>query len=87
MIPLSFGISSDWCRNVLAAGRCEVEWKGVRHTAYAPRVVRRADARAAIAAFPLMQRLTLRLIRLDALMALELSDTGLEGRTHGSATA
>jgi deazaflavin-dependent oxidoreductase (nitroreductase family) len=81
-IPLSFGTRSDWCRNVLAAGGCEVHWKGVRHGAYGPRVVGRAEARAAIAAFPFVQRLTLRLIRLDAFMTLE-----LEGGTRGHAAA
>jgi len=28
LIPLTFGSTADWCRNVLAAGGCTVTWKG-----------------------------------------------------------
>ena len=70
-IPLSFGTGSDWCRNVLAAGGCEIQLKGICYAGQRPRIVEREGAAAVIAAYPLMQRLTLRLIRLDAFLSLD----------------
>ena len=31
LIPLTFGPRSDWCRNVLASGACEVRLRGVEY--------------------------------------------------------
>jgi len=33
LIPLTFGPGSDWCRNVLASGGCEVTLRGVEYLA------------------------------------------------------
>jgi deazaflavin-dependent oxidoreductase (nitroreductase family) len=95
-IPLSFGSGSDWCRNVLAAGGCDVQWKGTRYAARRPRIARRDEADEAFAAYPLMQRLTLRLIRLDAFLALDVTSRAADssmrrdettGGRDGAATA
>jgi deazaflavin-dependent oxidoreductase (nitroreductase family) len=48
VIPLTFGPQADWCRNVLAAGGCDIEWKGRRWTATEPVVVDATAARAEI---------------------------------------
>ncbi len=43
-MPLSFGSRSDWVRNVLAAGGCEVRLDGRDYIATNPRLVRLSDA-------------------------------------------
>jgi deazaflavin-dependent oxidoreductase (nitroreductase family) len=39
LIPLTFGSESDWCRNIVAAGGCEVKLRGVEYLAVGPHVV------------------------------------------------
>jgi hypothetical protein len=34
LIPLTFGPKSDWCRNVLASGACEIKLRGVDYLAH-----------------------------------------------------
>jgi deazaflavin-dependent oxidoreductase (nitroreductase family) len=44
LVPLTFGSGADWCRNVLAAGGCEIRWRDVTHLTCNPRVVTGAAA-------------------------------------------
>jgi hypothetical protein len=39
LIPLTFEPGSDWCRNVLASGTCEVTLRGVEYVAQGAEVV------------------------------------------------
>jgi deazaflavin-dependent oxidoreductase (nitroreductase family) len=41
LICLPFGRGTNWARNVLAAGGCDIRWKGRLHHATAPRIVGR----------------------------------------------
>jgi deazaflavin-dependent oxidoreductase (nitroreductase family) len=55
VIPLPWGASTDWCRNVVAAGGGVVRWGGVDHIVRDPEVI---DAAQAAPAFPrLIERL------------------------------
>ncbi len=47
IIALPWGRGTDWVRNVLAAGRCTVRWKGADYECTEPRVVDTEAARAA----------------------------------------
>ena len=47
VLPLTFGEKADWFRNVQAAGRCTVRWKGVDHPLIEPEVVDWATVRSA----------------------------------------
>ena len=47
VIPLTFGTSADWFRNVQAAGGCVVRWRGAEYPVVAPAVVDWATARSA----------------------------------------
>lgn len=49
IIPLPYGEHVDWCRNVLAAGRCTVVWHGKAYRAGEPDII---DAEAGLPAFP-----------------------------------
>ena len=58
VMPLTFGEEAGWYRNIRAAGRCVVTWRGSDHTVTDPVIVDRA---AALPAFPRYERLALRL--------------------------
>ena len=44
VIPLPWGTSTDWCRNVLAEGRAVVTWRGKDHPVTSPEIVDRSVA-------------------------------------------
>jgi hypothetical protein len=37
--PLPFGTATDWCRNVLAAGKCIIQYRGVSYAVNQPEVI------------------------------------------------
>ncbi len=53
VIPLPFGSSVDWCRNVLAAGMCTLTWKDQTHTLERPELIQQSQA---LKAFPFVMR-------------------------------
>ena len=58
IMPLPFGAATDWCRNVLAAGQCTIQWRGVTNAVNQPEVV------AAATAHPLLPTWARRVLRL-----------------------
>ena len=73
LIALTYGRESEWVKNVLAAGECELETRGVRHQLSAPTIVHDPTRRR----FPLPVRMILRLIGADEFM--QLSTAGGQG--------
>ena len=67
VIPLTFGEHAGWYRNVLAAGSCMVTYRGANHTLVGPEIV---DYAAAAPAFPLYERLQLRLFGINQYLRL-----------------
>jgi len=55
-IPLPYGMDTDWCLNVLAAGGCTIHWNGQSYSLASPQVV---DAAAAEPVFPAFSRFLL----------------------------
>lgn len=53
VVPLPWGSTTDWCRNVLAAGRAQVRWKGHDRNVERPEVVDVASVEDAFDAFSL----------------------------------
>jgi deazaflavin-dependent oxidoreductase (nitroreductase family) len=51
VVPLPWGPTTDWCRNVLAAGGGQVRWKGHDRTVERPEVVDLAMVRDAFDPF------------------------------------
>jgi hypothetical protein len=47
IIALPWGRGTDWVRNVLAAGRCTIRWKGADYECTEPRFVGQDEADAA----------------------------------------
>jgi deazaflavin-dependent oxidoreductase (nitroreductase family) len=62
VMPLTFGESAGWYRNIVAAGSCVITWHGADHTVASPVIVDRATA---LPAFPRYERLALRAIGIN----------------------
>jgi deazaflavin-dependent oxidoreductase (nitroreductase family) len=75
LIPLTFGVEADWCRNVLAAGRCSIAWRGTRYSAVEPEVVHDVSNLAELTtAFDPLQRWAFRMMGTHALLRLRIAD-------------
>jgi deazaflavin-dependent oxidoreductase (nitroreductase family) len=69
LIALTYGRDSEWVRNVLAAGGCELETRGVRYLLSAPTILHDPTRRR----FPLPVRMTLGIIGANDFMQLRTS--------------
>jgi len=66
LIALTYGRESEWVKNVLAAGECQLETQGVRYRLSAPTIVHDPTRRR----FPIPVRMILRLIGANDFMQL-----------------
>jgi deazaflavin-dependent oxidoreductase (nitroreductase family) len=62
VMPLTFGESAGWYRNIAAAGWCVVTWRGADHMVTEPVIV---DRTTALPAFPRYERLALQAIGIN----------------------
>ena len=69
LIALTYGRESEWVRNVIAAGACQLETRGVRYQLVAPNIVHDSTRRR----FPLPVRIVLGLIGANDFMQLSVS--------------
>ncbi len=69
LIALTYGRESEWVKNVLADGGCELETRGVLYQLSAPTIVHDPTR----GRFPLLVRMTLRLIGANDFMQLSTS--------------
>jgi deazaflavin-dependent oxidoreductase (nitroreductase family) len=44
IFPLPYGDHVDWCRNLLAAGECRMEWRGQFYSLRAPQLIEPSKA-------------------------------------------
>src|SRR5262249_31610732 len=70
VIALTYGAESDWVKNVLAAGGCELISRGRRRQLTSPELVRDDNQRPV----PRVLRPFLRLMRVTEFLRLELAD-------------
>jgi deazaflavin-dependent oxidoreductase (nitroreductase family) len=85
VMPLTFGESAGWYRNIVAAGSCVITWRGNDHAVASPVIVDRATA---LPAFPRSERLALRAIRINEFVWLHdapISVPGWVGPVAGTA--
>jgi len=76
VIPLTFGNSSDWSRNVRAAGGCEIRLDGAEYRAVQPELADRDQARAVVrAAFGPVERATFRMLGIRQYLLLRRADS------------
>jgi deazaflavin-dependent oxidoreductase (nitroreductase family) len=72
VIPLTFGNTSDWSRNVRAEGGCEIRLDGVDYRADRPQLVDGPEARAAVkAAFGPIERAMFRALGIRQYLLLQ----------------
>ena len=69
LIALTYGRESEWVRNVIAAGGCQLETRRVRYLLSAPTIVHDPTRRR----FPLLVRMMLRIIGASDFMQLSAS--------------
>jgi deazaflavin-dependent oxidoreductase (nitroreductase family) len=67
VIALTYGVESDWVKNVLAAGTCELITRGHRHRLSSPEIIHDESRRLV----PAFIRLALRALRVSDFMRLE----------------
>ena len=73
LITLTFGSTSDWCRNVLEAGGCRVKLRGVEYSANEPQVVDDLTAADEVnAAFAPFLRILLRAMGIHQFLRLRI---------------
>src|ERR1700680_1321344 len=58
LIALTYGRDSEWVRNVMAAGGCQLETRGLQYRLFSSTIVRDPTRRR----FPILVRIVLRLI-------------------------
>jgi deazaflavin-dependent oxidoreductase (nitroreductase family) len=68
IIALPYGADTDWCRNVLAAGGCTLQHRGVMYQVGAPRIV---GASEALPAFSPVKQRAFRLARIRQYLQLQ----------------
>jgi hypothetical protein len=66
LIALTYGRESEWVKNILAAGGCELETRGVRYQLFTPTIVHDPTRRR----FPIPVRIVLGLIGANDFMQL-----------------
>jgi deazaflavin-dependent oxidoreductase (nitroreductase family) len=64
LIALTYSSQSEWVKNVLAAGACELRTRGKKYALSAPKIVRDPTRRR----FPIPVRLVLRVVGADEYM-------------------
>ena len=69
LIALTYGRESEWVRNVIAAGACQLETRGVQYRLSAPTIVHDPTRRR----FPIPVQIVLRLIGANDFMQLSIS--------------
>jgi deazaflavin-dependent oxidoreductase (nitroreductase family) len=69
LVALTYGRESEWVRNVVAAGVCQLETRGVQYRLSAPNIVHDPTRRR----FPFFVRIVLRLIGANDFMQLSAS--------------
>jgi deazaflavin-dependent oxidoreductase (nitroreductase family) len=73
VIPLTFGESAAWYRNIRAAGWCEVRYMGREYTLVGPEVI---DYATAAPAFPRYELLQFRLIGIGEYLRMRQAPPG-----------
>lgn len=71
VIALTYSSQSEWVKNVLAAGGCELKTRGKKYRLSAPEVVRDPTRRR----FPIPVRVVLRIVGADEYMELSTSQS------------
>ena len=70
IIPLPYGTDVDWCRNILAAGQCTIQWHGNIYTVIEPALINAVDV---INELPPMRQRIFRMIGVKYVLKVRIS--------------
>jgi hypothetical protein len=70
IIPLPYGAGVDWCRNILTAGNCTLQWHGNTYNLVEPQLIESASIAPSL---PLANQLAFRVMNVAHVLRLELS--------------
>lgn len=68
IVPLPYGPTTDWCRNVLAYGGCHIQIRGHWYAAHAPQLLSRE---AAVSYLPPAARTAARVLPVQSYLRLQ----------------
>ncbi len=74
-IPLPYGPSTDWCRNILASGNCTLQWHGTTYNLVDPEIV---AASSVITQFLPVQQLIFRILKIEYVLKMQLSTASVD---------
>jgi deazaflavin-dependent oxidoreductase (nitroreductase family) len=80
VLALTYGPATDWVRNVLAAGECEMVHRGRRVRLITPRLLGLGEGRSLV---PALVRPLLDLLRVGSYLRLERRAAGVDGSPMG----
>jgi len=69
-IPLAYGTNVDWCRNILAAGGCTLQWHDATYNLVEPEIVAAASV---LSQFLPIQQLFFRMLKIEYVLRMQLS--------------
>ena len=70
IIALPYGTDVDWCRNILAADTCTLQWHSTTYNLVKPQVI---DAATVVSSMPPANQAFFRLFKVNHVLKLELS--------------
>jgi deazaflavin-dependent oxidoreductase (nitroreductase family) len=71
VIPLAFGTGADWCRNIRAAGRGRIRWRGKEYEMISPEVRPYKSIQPLLRdGFPAWERVTFRIMGFTEFLVL-----------------
>lgn len=70
IIPLPYGTDVDWCRNILAAGQCTLQWHDNNYTVIEPALTNAADV---ITELPQVRQRILHMIGVKQVLKVRIS--------------
>ncbi len=78
VVPLAYGVDVDWCRNILAADNCTLQWHGATYNLVEPEVVAVSSIIPEIRPF---QQVIFRMLKVEYALKLQLSTASVDYTT------
>ena len=79
-IPLPYGPNTDWCRNILASGKCTLQWHGATYNLVDPEII---EVSTIITEFVPFQQVMFRMLKIEQALKMRLSTNSVDYvKTH-----
>ncbi len=84
LIPLTYGVATDWCCNVVAAGRCTIKKDDVVYACIEPEII---DAVVALPQLPAVARVTFRVFGIAKFLTVRIAGEVEAEQVHEQVSA